>query len=176
MTEVRLREWRADDADAIAAIVGDPHLLRWSSMSDDVAGWIERQRAGVRGPSLAICLTDDDRALGKVALRMPGHASPATSCEAIRPDDQPAGELSYWLLPDARGKGLGRLAVQEMVRTVVAGSGLRSVVLDIEENNRASMALAARLGAERREPIRVQRDRTGEPQRLVVFVLRVRST
>ena len=175
MAQVRLREWRADDEGQIAPIVGDPHLVRWSSMGEDVAGWIERQRTGVRGPSLAVCLTGDDRALGKVALRMPGHASPATTCEAITPDDQPAGELSYWLLPNARGKGLGRLAVQEMVRTVVAGSRLRSVVLDVEESNLASMALAARLGAERREPVRVERDRTGEPRRLVVFVLRAPS-
>ncbi len=41
-----------------------------------------RAVAGER-PPCAICLTDDDRALGKMGLHLPGHASPATTCEAI---------------------------------------------------------------------------------------------
>jgi RimJ/RimL family protein N-acetyltransferase len=50
---------------------------------------------------------------------------------------------------------------------------VRSVVLDIEEDNAASMRVAERLGAERREPWRVELDRTGVPRTLVVFVLRI---
>jgi RimJ/RimL family protein N-acetyltransferase len=172
---VRLRPWRAEDAVAIAAMTGDEHLRRWSSMGDDVAAWIASQRAEVRGPSRAICLADDDRALGKVALRMPGFASPATTCAAIRPSDAPVGELSYWLLLEARGRGLARPAVEAAMRSIVADTGLRSVVLDIELTNAASLRVAERLGAERREPDRVQLDRTGTPRRLVVFVLPVSS-
>ncbi len=140
-------------------------------MGDDPAAWIEAQRSGARGPSRAICLPDDDRVLGKIALRLPGHASPATTCEAVAASDRPAGELSYWLVPAARGRGLAGAAVTAMLATEVPGSAMRSVVLDIEETNAASIRLAERLGAQRREPSRVAIDRTGQPRRMVVYVL-----
>ena len=171
--DVWLREWRASDAPAIAAIRDEPHLRRWSSMGDDVPGWIERQRAGVRGPSRAICAAGDDRALGKIALRLPAHASAATTCAAIAPDDAPAGELSYWLLAAARGRGLAGAAVREMVAWAKAHTGLRSVVLDVEAANGASQRLAVALGAQRREPTRRELDHLGEERELIVFVLPV---
>jgi [ribosomal protein S5]-alanine N-acetyltransferase len=172
MPEVRLRSWRAQDAQAIAAMAEDEHIRRWSSMGHDVDAWIARQRSGARGPSRAICLPDDDRALGKIALRMPGHASPATTCQAVRPSDKPVGELSYWLLPAARGHGLAAAAVRAMMESIV-GTSLRSVVLDVEVTNTASLHLAHRLGADRREPERLEFDRAGVPRKLVVFVLAV---
>jgi RimJ/RimL family protein N-acetyltransferase len=171
--EIRLREWRVSDAGAIAVMRDDQHLRRWSSMAGDASSWIERQRSGVRGPSWAICLPDDDRVLGKIALRLPGHASPATSCEAIVSGDHPVGELSYWLLPAARGRGLAAAAVRAMMQSVAATTNLRSVVLDIETTNSAALRLAQRLGAERREPERIEPDRAGVPRRLTVFVFRV---
>jgi RimJ/RimL family protein N-acetyltransferase len=151
----------------------DEHIRRWSSMSGDVEGWIARQRRGERGPSRAICLPEDDRALGKVALRMPGHASSATTCDAALPSNGPTGELSYWLLPASRGRGLASAAVESMVGWVAAATELRSVVLDIEVSNAASVGLALRLGAQRREPERVELDCRGEPRRMVVFVLAI---
>jgi RimJ/RimL family protein N-acetyltransferase len=60
-----------------------------------------------------------------------------------------------------------------MMASVVAGAGLRSVVLDIEAGNLASERLAERLGAERRAPTRVEFDQTGIPRTLVVYVLPV---
>ena len=173
MAEITLREWRASDAPSIAAIRAEPHLRRWSSMGDDVAGWIERQRAGARGPSRAICVAGEDRALGKIALRMPGHASEATSCAAIAAADAPVGELSYWVLPEARGRGLAGAAVREMVSWAAAHTDLRSVVLDVEATNAASRRLAVALGAQRRAPTRRERDRLGESRELIVFVLAV---
>lgn len=176
MADVRLRPWRASDAPAIAAMVDEEHIRRWSSMGDDVPGWIERQRAESRGPSRAICLTDDDRALGKMALRLPGHASPATTCEAIRAGDAPVGELSYWLVPAARGRGLAGPAVQEMLGLAAATTTLRTLVLDIEPANTASVRLAQRLGAQRRVPERIETDRAGVPRTLAVFALPVRRS
>jgi RimJ/RimL family protein N-acetyltransferase len=59
-----------------------------------------------------------------------------------------------------------------MMVSVIAGAGLRSVVLDIEAGNVASERLAQRLGAERRAPARVELDRTRVQRTLVVHVLR----
>lgn len=173
MGEVRLRRWRAEDAADVAAMAGDVYIGPWSTMAEDLDGWIRREMAEERGPTRAICLSDDDRALGRVALRPPELASDAVRCEAVRDSDQPAGELSYWLVPEARGRGLAHAAVRLMLDSVVADSGLRSVVLDIEEGNEPSMRLAERLGAERRSPSRVKADPAGTLRTLVVYVLPV---
>ncbi len=173
MAEARLRAWRASDAPWIEPIREDPHLRAWSSMGDDVAAWIERQRAGIRGPSRAICAPGGDRPLGKVALRLPGHASEATTCAAIAPGDAPVGELSYWILPAARGRGLAGAAVRELVAWAAVHTDLRSVVLDVEAANEASQRLAARLGAQRRRPTRHELDRFGERREMIVFLLAV---
>ena len=60
-----------------------------------------------------------------------------------------------------------------MMCSVVAASGLRSVVLDIEAGNAPSIRLAERLGAQRRSPARVEIDRSETPRTLVVYVLQV---
>ncbi len=106
-------------------------------------------------------------------MRLPQFASDAVRCEAILEADRPAGELSYWLVPDARGRGLAAAAVRLMLSSVIPATGVRSVVLDIEDDNGASTRLAERLGAERRHPSRVKVDRTGTPRTLIVHVLRI---
>jgi [ribosomal protein S5]-alanine N-acetyltransferase len=171
MAEVRLRPWRLSDADEVAVMADDPFLRPWSTIAAGADGWIRRELTQDRGPTRAICLEGDDRALGRVALRLPQFASDAVRCEAVRESDQPAGELSYWVIPEARGRGLAYAAVQLMISSVVADTGLRSVVLDIEAGNLASMRLAERLGAERRAPTRIELDRAGVARTLVVYVL-----
>ncbi len=172
--DVCLREWRADDAPAIAAMLTDPHLLKWSSMSEvGIDAWIAEQQAGRRGPSLAICATGTDRPLGKVALRMPGRASPATACAAIQQSDHPVGELSYWVLPEARGRGVATAAVNAMLDRARLLAAVRSVALDVEIDNEPSLRVAHRLGAERRSPERTEVDRQGITRTMAVFVLQV---
>jgi RimJ/RimL family protein N-acetyltransferase len=172
MTAVRLRRWRLTDADDVAVMGDDEYLRPWSTLGADLDAWIRGEVAEAQGPTRAICLSDDDRALGRVAVRPPRFASAAVRCAAVTDDDRPAGELSYWLVPAARGRGLAYAAVRLMLDTVVPRLGLRSVVLDIEAGNTASMRLAERLGAERRTPPRVQLDRARTPRTLNVFVLR----
>jgi RimJ/RimL family protein N-acetyltransferase len=173
MAEVRLRRWRLEDAADVAVMAEDRWLSPWSTLVDGAEQWVRREMAEARGPTRAICLADDDGVLGRVAVRPPELASEAVRCEAVRASDQPAGELSYWLLPSARGRGLAYAAVRLMMTTVVVGSGMRSVVLDIEEGNLPSIRLAERLGAERRSPTRVHPDRFGAPHTMVVYVLAV---
>ena len=172
MARVRLRRWRLDDAANVAVMIDDEWLRPWSKMGDDLEAWIRGEIAEERGPTRAICLADDDRAIGRVAVRPPELASEAVRCQAVRDSDWPAGELSYWLVPGARGRGLAYAAVRLMIDTVVVDTGLRSVVLDIEAGNVPSMRLAERLGAERRSPVRVEIDRVGTSRTLVVYVLR----
>ena len=173
MADVRLRRWRLEDAADVAVMADDRWLSPWSTMVDGVEAWIRREMAEERGPTRAICLAGDDRVLGRIALRPPELASEAVRCEAVRESDQPTGELSYWLLPEARGRGLAYDAVRLMVSTVAAASGLRTVALDIEDGNAPSIRLAERLGAERRSPTRQHPDRFGATHTMVVYVLPV---
>ena len=161
------------DIDRIALMTNDEYLRPWWWGADDLRAWLRREVSEERGPSRAICLPDSDRALGRVAVRLPKFASEVVRCAAVQPNDQPTGELSYWLLPDARGRGLAFTAVTEMVR-IAADAGLKSLVLDIEEGNIASIGVAERLGAARRRPTRVHTDRFGTDRTMVVYVLRVR--
>ena len=117
MAEVCLRPWRASDAADVAEMAADEHVRRWSTLGADVDAWLAGEVAQARGPSRAICVAGEDRALGRVAFRPPG------------------------------------------------------LVLDIEPSNVASIRLAGRIGAERREPPRIQTDWTGIRRMLVVCVL-----
>jgi RimJ/RimL family protein N-acetyltransferase len=65
------------------------------------------------------------------------------------------------------------VGVLVVLRHVAETTDVRSVALDIEEGNAASMRVGGRLGAERREPWRVELDRGGVPRTLVVFVLAI---
>jgi RimJ/RimL family protein N-acetyltransferase len=161
------------DIDQVAAMTDDEYLRPWWWMSDDLRAWLRREISEERGPTRAICLPDDDRALGRVAIRLPRFASEAVRCAAVQPGDQPAGEPSYWLLPDARGRGLAFTAVTEMME-IAADAGLKSLVLDIEEENTASIRVAERLGAARRAPTRQHTDRFGNQWTMVVYVLLIR--
>lgn len=154
-------------------MAGDPRLLRWSTIALDPEAWLEREMAQSRGPSRAVCLADEERALGRVALRLPEFASGAVRCEALLESDRPAGELSYWLVPEARGRGIALAAVRRLLDSVVDRAELRSVILDIELDNGPSLRLAERLGAQRREPTRTEIDRSGTPRTLAVHVLRM---
>jgi RimJ/RimL family protein N-acetyltransferase len=160
------------DIDRVALMTEDEYLRPWWRMSEDLPAWLHREVSEDRGPTRAICLPDDDRALGRVAIRLPQFASEAVRSAAVQTSDQPAGELSFWLLPDARGRGLAFAAVSEMMK-IAADEGLHSLVLDIEEGNRASISVAERLGAERRTPTRVHPDRFGDGRTMVVYVLGV---
>jgi RimJ/RimL family protein N-acetyltransferase len=158
------------DLDQIAPMTNDEYLRPWWWMADDLRAWLARETAEERGPTRAICLPDDDRTLGRVAVRLPQFASEAVRCDAVQTSDQPAGELSYWLLPEARGRGLAFAAVTQMMK-IAAIAGLNSLVLDIEDGNVASIRVAERLGAERRLPTRIHTDRFGHDWTMVVYVL-----
>ena len=80
MPEVRLRRWRLEDIDDVAVMVDDERDQHPSTMGLDLHAWIRREVAEELGPSRAICLPDDDRAIGRVALRRPVALTPGQQC------------------------------------------------------------------------------------------------
>ena len=80
------------------------------------------------------------------------------------------------MLPHARGHGVATAAVLAMLDVARTIGGVRSVVLDIEIDNLASIRVAERVGATRREPTRTEHDRDGVAHTLVVYSAPIRSS
>jgi ribosomal-protein-alanine N-acetyltransferase len=171
MAEVRLRRWRLEDAADVAVMGGDPQVRAWSAMEDELDVWIRRQLSEERGPVRAICRSDEDQAIGRVEVRVDPHVSAAVDFAALAPNERPTGELSYWILPEARGRGLARAGVAAMLQLVRTAGELRSVLLDIEVGNLASERVAQALGAELRHPGRQAVDRLGDTHTMAVWVI-----
>src|SRR4051794_3054611 len=99
---VVLRDWRQDDAPALEPVCGDPDVCRfstvpWTYTPSAAAAWIRRirdHRSSGTALGLAITREHEDRPLGHVNL--------------VRfSDGGRAAALGYWLVPAARGQGLG---------------------------------------------------------------------
>lgn len=169
MTAVRLRRWRLTDADDVAVMGDDEYLRPWSTLGADLDAWIRGEVAEAQGPTRAICLSDDDRALGRVAVRPPRFASAAVRCAAVTDDDRPAGELSYWLVPAARGRGLARTAAALLTEWAFATLPLDRLEITTTPGNAAALRLAAAIGFEREGVMRARNFERGRPVDLVML-------
>ncbi|QIG44146.1 GNAT N-acetyltransferase [Nocardioides anomalus] len=136
---VRLRPFRADDAERVAEGIGDADAQHWLA-------FLPRDPGPVQGAAYVVQVTDrlagghtitwavadpaDDRLLGAVGL--------------YRLAEEP--ELGYWTHPDARGRGLttraGALAVDHAFGTL----GLPRLAAYVSAPNTASRAVLERLG------------------------------
>lgn len=138
---VTLRPWRADDVGSVAQAFADPGIAAWRARQpdehvDDPAAWVARWGewwAAGTDASWAVTRADDDAAQGYVGLRR------------IRTFDGSA-ELSYWLLPGARGVGLARRAAAAATRWAFDELGLHRVWLVHIVANVPSCAVATGAG------------------------------
>lgn len=133
-----LRPWRESDVDAVVAAFADPDIQHWHvrTMStgealDWIGGW-PRYWAAERAASWAIT-GPDDVALGQAGLRQvdlfEGHA-----------------HVSYWVRPEARGRGAAVTATEAMVDWSLGELGLHRLQLTHSVRNEASCRVAAKLG------------------------------
>jgi RimJ/RimL family protein N-acetyltransferase len=149
---VCLRAWRPEDADAIRSAAADPAIARWSTIGDGVEAWLAVQdRPGVT--SLAMTADGDDLPRGRVHLR---HAD---------------GEIGYWVLPEHRGRGLAARAVALLAAHGREQLGLRTLRMEIEPGNEASLRVAAAAGAQPTGERVTESDRQGVPRELLRFRL-----
>jgi ribosomal-protein-alanine N-acetyltransferase len=139
---VVLRDWRDSDAPALRPVCGEWDVCAFTSVprSYTKAGavaWIERQRyKRAAGTVLALAIQgrDDDRALGNVNL-------------AGLDGDGREAEIGYWLVPEARGRGLATAATALLIDWGFASLGLERIEFAILPENHASQRVAERLGA-----------------------------
>ena len=139
---VILRDWRDSDAPALAPVCGEWDVcaftsVPWKYSEHEALVWIERQRQKLAAGtvlSLAIQAPDDKRALGNVNL-------------AGLDDGGREAEIGYWLVPEARGRGLATAATSLLIDWGLQTLDLDRIEFAILPENLASQRVAERVGA-----------------------------
>jgi RimJ/RimL family protein N-acetyltransferase len=132
-----LRPWQPADVDAVVAAYSDPAIQLWHDRSTTtaqarewIAGWSGRWAAET-GAGWAIA--DASGVLGQISLR--------------RLDFHDAvGEVSYWVLPAARGRRLAPRALRALSAWAFGELGLHRIELEHSTRNAASCRVAQRAG------------------------------
>ncbi|MGR6319611.1 GNAT family N-acetyltransferase [Micromonospora soli] len=132
-----LRPWRPDDLPAVRAAYTDPDIRRWHcrTMTDDEArawltAWPHRWHAET-GAGWAV--TDTTGVLGQISLRQIDLA-------------EGRGEVSYWVLPTARGHHVAARALTALTTWSLHQAGLHRLWLRHSTANPASCRVADRAG------------------------------
>jgi RimJ/RimL family protein N-acetyltransferase len=110
----------------VRRIDSDDEALEW------VAQWSQRWDQETDA-SWAVARADTDEAVGQIGFR------------AIRLDEARA-QLSYWVAPDARGRGIATKAAVAVTDWAIAVVGLERVGLAHAVSNAASCSVAERAG------------------------------
>ncbi|MFB4280668.1 GNAT family N-acetyltransferase [Nonomuraea sp. MTCD27] len=133
---VRLREWREGDAPAVLRAFQAPDLRRqapWPVVTlKDACGWI----ASWSGVGHAFAVTVDG----------PGGEQVVGNVAVARIDDHGNGWVSYWVVPEARGKGIAVAATELLARWAFDERGLYRLELGHRTNNPASCRVATKAG------------------------------
>jgi ribosomal-protein-alanine N-acetyltransferase len=151
---VRVRGWRPDDLWARVAAWRDPSVMRFMLQPaptepsvEDAAAWVEvRERRRRQGEALflVVAAVEDDRACGCVWL---WNVDAAKAC----------GEVGYWLLREARGRGLATRAVRLVCAYAFERLRLERLELFTLPGNAASERVAERAGFQREGVLRSYR-------------------
>jgi RimJ/RimL family protein N-acetyltransferase len=137
---VRLRPWSYDDLECIEAASADPEIPMGTTVppvysEEEARAFIERQwgrQTSGQGVSQAVAEHATDRAIGLMWL---AHDRP--------PDE---ASIGYWLVPDARGQGLGSEAVRLASRWVLTRTDVRRLTAQVMPNNGPSIAVLRKAG------------------------------
>ncbi|MDP5307649.1 GNAT family N-acetyltransferase [Paracoccus spongiarum] len=136
---LRLRLPCADDADAYAAFFAD------AEASHFYGGPLRRDQA------FAILCRDIGhwslRGFGKFAVIRDGRT--VGGCGIVHPEGWPRHELTWWLLPEARGAGLATEASRAVLGWARDALGLADVETHFHDDNSAALRLTRALGGQR---------------------------
>jgi [ribosomal protein S5]-alanine N-acetyltransferase len=134
---LHLRPWRAEDAATVVTAYADPAIRRWHDRSMDraeatawVASWAGRWAAET-GAGWAVASPDE--VLGQISLRSLEHGDGRS-------------DISYWVLPHARGRGVATTALRTLSTWAFTTLGLHRIEVDHSVDNPASCAVATGAG------------------------------
>lgn len=163
---MRVRGWRPDDLRARVEAWEDESLMRFMLQPapavpsvDEAAAWLEaRERRRERGEALflVVAAVADDRAVGSVWL---------WNVDLVNG----RGEVGYWLLRAARGRGLATRAVRLLVAYAFDSLRLERLELFTLPGNDASERVAERCGFVREGVLRSYRRGQSGPVDVTAF-------
>jgi RimJ/RimL family protein N-acetyltransferase len=163
--DIRLRPWERRDVAAVTAACQDPEIPRWTVVP---RGYTERHARDfidgtaadlASGRELALAVVDpDDRLLGALGLSN-------FDWRDLK------GEIGYWMVAEARRRGIGTRATRMLAVWAITKLGLERVELLVNPENEASQRLAERAGFTREGRLRRYRRRHGVREDLVMFSL-----
>jgi RimJ/RimL family protein N-acetyltransferase len=137
---IELDAYSDDDAQAQLAGEDEEHARRF--------GWYP-DRSTVESVAEAIAEWRDDERLRRprraFAIRTAGDRVLVGGCE-IRIDPDRVGEVSYWVFPAYRGRGLASRALRLLVPWATDNLGVERFRLEIEHDNVASIRVATHAG------------------------------
>ncbi|GAB3835591.1 GNAT family N-acetyltransferase [Dactylosporangium cerinum] len=134
--ELRLRPWRAGDADPVRTAFTTPDIQRWHMRSidgdDEVQQWIDDWATAWQAETdagWAIVRTGDDQAIGQASLR-------TLALFAAQ------AQVSYWVVPAARGARVAARATRALTDWAFQTLRLHRVFLLHSTANPASCRVA----------------------------------
>lgn len=134
-----LRPWRAEDIRPFAELCADAELMRYvGGVMDPIAAW--RRMAAYTGHWQL-------RGYGPFALEDKATGQLAGYSGVFDPDGWPEREINWGLCRPFLGRGLVTEAARRVRRYAYETLGFETITSCIDLDNRASIAVATRLGA-----------------------------
>ncbi|MFF4950909.1 GNAT family N-acetyltransferase [Streptomyces chattanoogensis] len=138
--ELLLRPWAGDDAAVLLAAYQDSVIQRWSvrrlRSREDAAEWIAvwgREWQRESSAHWAVARADDGAVVGRVSLRR---------MDLLHG----LGDCAYWVLPQARGKGIAPRSLATLADWAFDEAGFHRLELMHSDRNEASCRVAAKAG------------------------------
>jgi RimJ/RimL family protein N-acetyltransferase len=139
---VLLRRWEESDLECVEQAAYDPDIPRGTTVPATFTpaegrAWIERQWSRAEGGTgLSQAITD----------AASGDAIGAAVLMSRQPD---SAEIGYWLVPRARGRGLGSRGVRLLARWAVKEAGLARLEAYVIPDNISSQRVLEKVGFRR---------------------------
>jgi [ribosomal protein S5]-alanine N-acetyltransferase len=128
-----LRPFRECDRAAVIRAYSQPDIQRWHARSMDqreAEEWIRtRSDFWAQEKSVDWAVTDENAVLGRIGLRRIDH-------------EEALGEVVYWVLPEARGRGVATRALCALTDWAFDGPGFHRLELTHSTENLASCRVA----------------------------------
>jgi len=143
---VTLRPWREDDLDCIAQAASDPRIPTGTTVPavftrEAGLAFVRRQHRRVEaGEGVSLAIAEDERAVGLLWL-------------GVRPQPSVVG-LGYWVIPEARGRGIGTRAARLAAGWALAAAGFARVEAWVAPENVPSQRLLTSAGFTREGRLR----------------------
>ena len=159
---IRLRPWRPDDVDAVAAACQDPEIQRWTQVPVPYAP--EHAQGFVQ--DIAPSAWADGGAL--FAVEPAGGGALIASIGMFPPRDGFA-EAGYWTTAGSRGRGFTAEALTVLTGWAFREAGLHRMELHVDPGNAGSRRVAERAGFREEGLIRQRFLHRGRPADVVLY-------